>query len=101
MSTIITTLILVALACGLTYLAKTIVGGNPATRKPKRAGDGMAKTQGAGAENFPDQPVASHDDVLQFWTAIMNDTTVDVDTRLKASELLGAFHFGETGEKNG
>ena len=98
MGTIITTLILIALAGGLTYMAKTIVSGSSATRKPKRAGDGMAKTD---ADDLLDKPVATHDEVLQFWTTIMNDTTADVDTRLKASELLGTFHFGETGKKNG
>ncbi len=98
MGTIITTLILIALACGLTYMAKTIVSASSATRKPKRAGDDMAKTD---TDDILDKPVATHDEVLQFWTTIMNDSTVDVDTRLKASELLGTFHFGETGKKNG
>lgn len=95
MGTVITTLILIALVGGLTYMAKTIVGGNSAARKSRRA-DGLAKD---GADTLPEAPIASHEDVLQFWTAIMNDSAVDIDTRLKASKLLGEFHAGGTGDK--
>ncbi len=96
MSAFITTVVLIVSLGGLTYMAKDLVVKNKATRKtPKKKPKSSAK-EPEELEN----PIAAREDILKFWTEIMNDETRDIDVRLKASELLCLFYAESPEIKN-
>jgi len=92
MSSLLTALVVVGLLLGLTYMAKDLVGKNripppEPTRKRKRKKDSVKLLE------HQAEPVATQEELLQFWTKTMNDKTLDVETRLRASELIGMFYL--------
>ncbi len=102
MTAFLTAIVLISFFGALTYMAKDLVGKNKETgkqAKPKATRDVkpvrklIAHDVRRITDSVPDsKPIAAKEEILQFWTEIMNDPKHDMETRLKASELLGIYY---------
>lgn len=102
MTAFLTAIVLISFFGALTYMAKDLVGKNKETvktSKPKSAKDVKPvrklithDVRRITHEVPESKPVATKEEILQFWTEIMKDPKHDMETRLKASELLGIYY---------
>ena len=102
METILTALVIIILLAGLIYMATDILGKrksgtsrvSPARKSQNsKPMEEKRKLIGHHPLSLPqDNPVASRNELMEFWTSVMNDKSNPIETRLKASELLGFFY---------